>query len=256
MMKYLQVLLTALAVIFCSNFTAIAGSISSDSRPISPFILEPGTYTMGARLLFDYKPDCKSDWIRDIDVVNVWEMVVSENPNGRSHVAFNSMPSYGLLPMQDGPFAGYRVSLDFSLDQLGNGKFKGTGGVLSFYSPDGEQWDPDGNAKNGTGEKFRTKWNGQFGADGEYAMKKSGAGNFYRWMAHDIVTFVEPGAYSVETGLFWNEQNAMLDDGNPNNNISFVIPSAAATVPEPASMALIGSSLVVLAGFGRKIKRS
>lgn len=242
-MRRIGILVAAGAAVLLGNHVASASNVSN------AFAIEPGTYTVGARMLFDYKPDCKSDWIKDIDVVNVWEMVVSEKPNGKSHVEFQSLSTP--TTMVEGPFAGYEIALDFSLKQRGNGLFKGTQGDLSFYSPDGAIWDPDGNANNGVSEKFNTNWNGQFGEDGVYAISQTGASNFFRWTAHDIVTFVEPGEYNVETGLFWNEYSFMQDDGNPNNNISFFIPNASA-VPEPASMLLVGSGVAGLVGLRRR----
>ena len=242
-MKRIGILAAAGAAILLGGHAASAGNVAN------AFAIEPGTYTVGARLLFDYQPDCKSAWFRDIDVVNVWEMVVSEKPNGSSQVDFQPLSTPTI--MMDGPFAGYGIALDFSLHQLSNGLFKGAQGNLSFYTPTGELWDPDGNARNGVSEKINTRWNGQFGADGVYAIGQTRSSNFFRWKAHDIVTFVDPGNYSLETGLFWNEYAAMPYDGNQANNINFTLTDASA-VPEPASLLLIGASLAGLVGLRRK----
>lgn len=217
------------------------------------FTLEPGSYTVAGRMLFDYKANVNTSWVRDIDVVNVWQMVVTENTNGNLHVDFHTLATtLGTLPMMDGPFAGYRAAFDFSLDQHGNDNFSGSDGALSFFTPMGTVWDPDGNAKNGTSDKFTTTWNGLFGDAGVYTINNARANNFFKWEAHDIVTFVDPGNYSLETGLFWNEYAAMQNDGNPANNLNFAIAGAPAAVPEPASLLLIGAGLAGLVGWRRK----
>lgn len=213
--------------------------------------MPPGTYTVAGRMLFDYSPTT-GVWYKDIDVVNVWDLEVIQLTTGKTTVKFQTVFTVqDALPMVDGPFATYRAAFNFSLTELGNGNFSGSDGALTFYKPDGTVYDPDNNSSNGTSEHFTTDRNGEFGATGVYSMNNTKAANFKAWAAHDIVTFVTPGAYSLESGLFWNNYAAMPSDGIAANNINFAIPGAS-SVPEPASLLLIGAGLTGLVGLRRK----
>lgn len=223
----------------------MGGQAAGASTVPESFNMEPGTYTVAARMLFDYQASEGGAVVSDIDVVNVWELVVTKKANGYSHVEFNAMSTPQQSPvMLEGPLSGYRATFNFSLDQLGRDYFLGSGGVLSFYPSAGQ--DPIDSS-----EIFSTFWNGKFGADGFYAISQTLDSNFYSWTAHDIVTFMTPGQYSLETGSFWNQVVPMADDGNPENNINFAIASAS-SVPEPASLLLIGAGLTGLVGLRRK----
>lgn len=222
----------------------LGGHAAGASIVAESFTTEPGSYTVAARMLFDYQVSAGDLVVKDIDVVNVWQMVVSKNPNGGSHVVFTSTPQDSPA-MQEGPLSGYQATLNFSLDQLGRDFFIGNGGVLSFSPPNDE-------AEIVSSEMFNTFWNGKFDAEGVYVISQPFDSNFYSWTAHDIVIFMDPGDYSLETGLFWKEYSAMGEDGNPNNNINFTI-AAASPVPAPTSVLLIGYGLLGLLGLRRQV---
>ncbi len=250
----------------------------------------PVSYVGGVMTFTFWENGRNALWGSDIDVVNVWE-VMQFVDKGKNKMRFQSVftsldvgPDYdGIpgVPMEDGPFMGFSASFDFNLTLDNNGVNWSGDGNLTMYDPIGNIVNPEQSNPSAGGDRVRAGWNGQFGDLGQYTLEQTNSNYFQHWEVTNIETYELSGTYIIDTGDFlyyqmdpatgdfhWlNDTNfldgvdnrVLMDDGSgnplPTNEIVFFVPQGTLAVPEPSSLILLGTGVVGLLGFRRKMRK-